>query len=210
MTAEQRLTRAEQRERTRYCLVQAAAKVFSRRGYEKASLDEVAEEAGFTKGAVYSNFASKEDLFFAVYEARVEAAVADLARRLTDAPDFPTAAEQLARDSLARRGRDDGWLAVFFEFWAHVLRNPEHRQRFSALRRRALEPMIRGVQELARERGTQLPLSPELVATANVAMGNGMQLERLSRPEEIDVETMQQVAQLLAAGFAPRRRMGAK
>ncbi|HZD71914.1 MAG TPA: helix-turn-helix domain-containing protein, partial [Actinomycetes bacterium] len=48
----------------------AARRVFARRGYHDASVEEVAEEAGFSKGAVYSNFTSKEDLFVTLLEQR--------------------------------------------------------------------------------------------------------------------------------------------
>ena len=66
-----RPTREEKKARTRAQLIDAAATVFARRGYMAASLDEVAEEAGLTKGAVYSNFDSKEDLFEAVIDDRL-------------------------------------------------------------------------------------------------------------------------------------------
>ena len=66
------LTPQRRREMTKEHLLEAAAIVFARDGFHGASLDDIAALAGFTKGAVYSNFASKEDLFFAVYERRVE------------------------------------------------------------------------------------------------------------------------------------------
>jgi AcrR family transcriptional regulator len=72
-----RFTRAEQRQRTREELIVAAERLFTGRGFHASSVDEIALEAGYTKGAVYSNFESKEDLFFAVYERRVDRVVAD-------------------------------------------------------------------------------------------------------------------------------------
>ena len=65
-----RLTRAERREQTRDDLIAAADRLFVEGGFHATSLDQIAAAAGYTKGAVYSNFASKEDLFFAVYERR--------------------------------------------------------------------------------------------------------------------------------------------
>src|SRR5207237_5785448 len=67
----ERLTPEDKKARTRAHLIDAAAAVFARRGLVAASLDEVAEEAGLTKGAVYSNFDSKEDLFQAVIDDRL-------------------------------------------------------------------------------------------------------------------------------------------
>src|ERR671936_541012 len=63
-----RLTRGERKDRTKTDLVEAARAVFLRRGFHTASLDEIAEEAGYTKGAVYSSFGSKDELFLAVLD----------------------------------------------------------------------------------------------------------------------------------------------
>ena len=66
-----RLSRAESQARTRRDLIDAATVVFARRGFGGASNAEVAEEAGYTKGAVYSNFSSKDELFLAALETRL-------------------------------------------------------------------------------------------------------------------------------------------
>jgi AcrR family transcriptional regulator len=194
-------TRAERKARTREQLVDAADRLFKRDGFHATSVDAVADEAGYTKGAVYSNFASKEELFFAVYERRLEQRVRELDRIGGDA----ASAEDSLQAAVATAGRrgEDGWMAVFFEFWAHVLRHPEHRERFAALHRRGLEPFVRGVEAFAREHDAEPPLPPELLATAHLALGNGMQLERLTRPDEIDMEAFQRVMRFLARAAAP-------
>jgi AcrR family transcriptional regulator len=117
-------TRVERKARTRSELLDAAERLFSEQGFHATSVDAVADAAGYTKGAVYSNFASKEDLFFAIYERRVDAAVTEIESRLADAGDDPTRGIEEIAAGVAARGGGDGWLAVFFEFWAHVLRNP--------------------------------------------------------------------------------------
>ena len=196
-TARTAPTRAERKAQTRTDLLECAERLFIRDGFHATSVDAVADAAGYTKGAVYSNFAGKEDLFFAVYERRVAERAAELERIVDGGP----TADAALRESVASlRGREDGWIAVFFEFWAHVLRHPEHRERFAALHRRALEPYVRGVERLAREQGAEPPLPPALMATAHLALGNGMQLERLTRPDEVDIEAIQHAAALLARG----------
>ena len=77
----ERLNRQERKSQTRERLIDAAAQVFARQGFEAASLDEVAAAAGYTKGAVYSNFASKTDLFIALIERRIEVQTAEHERR---------------------------------------------------------------------------------------------------------------------------------
>ncbi len=194
-------TREERRARTREDLIDAAERLFKRDGFHATSVDSVAEEAGYTKGAVYSNFESKEDLFFAVFERRARTRVAQLERLAAKAPSA-AAALRAGVDSAGARS-EDGWMAALFEFWAHVLRHKEHRRRFAEIRRSALAPFIRGLEELASERGSELPLDPELLATAHLALGNGMQLERLTRPGELDPEAIQQVMWLFASAAAP-------
>src|SRR5215203_4420697 len=148
------LTRAEKRERTYEELISAVEKLFIEQGFHATSVDGIAFEAGYTKGAVYSNFEAKEDLFFAVYERRAERAVVEAEQVLRE--NEPLAGlELLASGAALRRGRDDGWLAVFFEFWAHVVRNPSLRKRFARIHARATEPMNATVTGLSLERLTQ-------------------------------------------------------
>jgi AcrR family transcriptional regulator len=177
-------TRADRQARTREELVDAAESLFTANGFNATSVDAVADAAGYTKGAVYSNFESKEDLFFAVYERRIDRRVAEIEATLASGE---TAYEGLARliTELERR-HDDGWLAVFFEFWAHVLRHPELRGRFAEQHRRALEPFAAALERNAAERGERLPEDPMKLATARLAAQTGLQLERLTQPDLVD------------------------
>jgi AcrR family transcriptional regulator len=182
-----RLTRAERREQTRQELVTAAEECFVSGGFHASSVEQVADRAGYSKGAVYSNFASKEDLFFAVYERRVELALTEVVPDLRRAG-LEQASDWLATGTVERHGRDDGWLAVFFEFWAHVLRHPELRERFAAIHARFLQPLTEAVRQLAADRGLVLPtdVSAGQVALAWNAMEIGLTLERLTQPESVD------------------------
>lgn len=181
-----RLTRAEKRERTYEELLLAAEKLFVERGFHATSVDEIAFEAGYTKGAVYSNFESKEDLFFAVYERRADRGLAEVEQILRE--NGPAEGlELLASDAAQRRGRDDGWLAVYFEFWAHVVRRPELRQRFAKIHGRVAEPMTAAVERLAEERGIVMPVDARSFNVAMIAMVSGLSLERLTQPDVVDV-----------------------
>jgi AcrR family transcriptional regulator len=193
-----RLSRAERREQTRQELVSAAEACFVSRGFLSSSVDEVAERAGYTKGAVYSNFASKEDLFFAVYERRVEQALTEVVPSLRQAG-AEHAFDWLAAGAIDRHGRDDGWLAVFFEFWAHVLRHPELRERFAAIHARFLEPLAEAVRALAEDRGLGLPadVTATQVVLAWNAMEIGLGLERLTQPQTVDLVVARRLGWLL-------------
>jgi AcrR family transcriptional regulator len=190
-----RLTRAERREQTRDDLIAAADRLFVSGGFHATSLDQIAAEAGYTKGAVYSNFASKEDLFFAVYERRAAAAEAQMLELFEG--DVADGLHRLAADTSGRVNRDDGWLAVFFEFWAHVIRHPELRGRFAAIHRRLQDPAAGALERVAAERGVELPEAPLPLAVATGAMQIGLALERLTQPEVVDPALGPRMARLL-------------
>ena len=78
---------------------------------------------------------------------------------------------------------DDGWLAVFFEFWAHVLRHPELRERFAEQHRRGMLPVVGALERIAAERGERLREDPMKLAIARYAAQTGLQLERLTQPD---------------------------
>jgi AcrR family transcriptional regulator len=193
-----RLSRAERREQTRQELVIAAEACFVSQGFHASSVDEVAERAGYTKGAVYSNFAAKEDLFFAVYERRVEQVLTEVAPGLRQLG-AERAFDELATGAMHRRDPDDGWRAVFFEFWAHVVRHPELRERFAAIHARFLEPLADAVQQLAEDRGLTLPsdVTASQVAAAWNAMEVGLNLERLTQPQTVDRALARRMGRLL-------------
>ena len=182
--AVERLSRAERREQTRDDLVAAADRCFVQGGFHATSLDQIAASAGYTKGAVYSNFASKEDLFFAVYERR--AAVAEAQMTELFAGDPVAGLDRISADTSGRHGRDDGWLATFFEFWAHVIRHPELRGRFAAIHRQLQLPVARALERVAEARGAELPDAALPLAVASGAMQIGLALERLTQPEVVD------------------------
>src|ERR687898_3072056 len=166
----ERLTRAQKRERTHEELVSSAERLFVERGFHASTVDEIALEAGYTKGAVYSNFDSKEDLFFAVYEGRADKGVAEIEQVLRE--NGPAAGlELLASDAAHRRGgTDDGWLAVYFEFWAHVVRRPELRERFARIHARAAEPTTVAVERIAEGRGGVVAVEGRGLHVAVIAM----------------------------------------
>jgi AcrR family transcriptional regulator len=187
-----RMTREERRGRTREDLVDAADRLFTANGFHATTVDAIAADAGYTKGAVYSNFASKEDLFFAVYERRVDAAVRANERLLAELG-TSAAIDRAAADGASRKGRDDGWLAVFFEFWSHVLRHPELRDRFARVHARNQAPFAAALKRdgLA---PTGTDVAPDELVVAAMAMDVGLALERLVRPDAVDVTLSSRMA----------------
>jgi AcrR family transcriptional regulator len=179
--------------------------VFLRRGFFAASLDEVAEEAGFSKGAVYSNFTDKEDLLLALVEDRTELR----RRRITELvnPDAPMEAQ--AREGgeefnhILQEERD--WNPLFLEFWVCIARNPALQRRF-ATRHRAMKAAVAAlIEDRATRDGRQLPMPAENLATALFAMGNGFSLERLADPDGVPEDLFgTMIANFMAGLDAPK------
>ena len=119
-----RLDRAESRAETRRELLAAAGEVFARRGFAAATVDEIAETAGYTKGAVYYNFTDKEGLFLALFEQRIEANLHAVTAGLsqTETGRVQDAALNATIEQL--RARDPGWCLLMTEFWLYAMRNP--------------------------------------------------------------------------------------
>jgi AcrR family transcriptional regulator len=197
----------ERQAQTRLELIEAAERLFIRQGFHPTSLDAVAAQAGYTKGAVYSNFASKEDLFFAVYERRVAAFLPELERTLAGTDDIRAALLAVTSAHRARREREpDGWLAVFLEFWTYVLRHPEHRARFAEIHARYTEPFAQALSCWAEEQRVELPLDPRRLTVASTVFALGMGLERLTQPELIDADSTVEVQRLWLDGLLAQAR----
>jgi AcrR family transcriptional regulator len=129
----QPLTPERRRQQTREHLLAAAAEVFGERGFHGASLDEVAAVAGFTKGAVYSNFKSKEDLFLALFKANYEREMQALRTTLdSEVPPESRISDfvSLIRDE-TRRTRNMGLL--YQEFLLYAARNPTAREQLTQI-----------------------------------------------------------------------------
>ena len=195
-------TREERKAQTRADLIAAADRLFTRNGFHATSLDAIADEAGYTKGAVYSNFASKEDLFFAVYASRAEHGIAHVERELAAAPTGESGLDALALAAARRRGQDDGWLAVFFEFWAHVVRRPALRERFAEIHTRVQAPLVAALERHADDHGYELPDDPRKLTAALYAMQLGLSLERLTLPELVDERLGQRMGRLFLDDLA--------
>lgn len=195
--APERLTREEKKARTRVQLIDAAATVFARRGFVAASLDEVAEEAGLTKGAVYSNFDSKEDLFQTVIDARLNEPMRHRAEIIDSSmgtsEDHAMAGARVFVDTVEQE-RDLFLLAL--EFNIHVARHPELAPAFAARNREQLER----VAEIIRRRTSDdapLPLPADEMAVAVEALSQGIALQKLSDPDSVPDDLLGRVYALL-------------
>src|SRR3954451_15292456 len=141
-----RLTRPQLKQQTRDRLLEAARELFLRQGYHASSLEQVAEGAGLTKGAVYSNFTSKDDLFLALFTHRVDERIRDVeAIARGGAGDLEAIGRANARRLAARRAQEPEWGALLMEFTAYALRRPDVRRRFLTEHRRLIDAVARSM-----------------------------------------------------------------
>jgi AcrR family transcriptional regulator len=183
-----RLSRVERKEQTRSDLLHAARRVFVREGFHGASLDEIAEEAGYTKGAVYSNFADKDALFLAVLEEHYEQRVA-AQRQLFVALDdrnVEAARRAVARGIYAAYERDPAWWALVADFSTHASRDSELRDQLRELRERFLAGMAELIDLIAERHGIAYPIPLQEVARGTGALLRGLMLDWILDPDGDD------------------------
>jgi AcrR family transcriptional regulator len=207
MNVDARNRREIKQEQTRARLLEAAAAVFARRGYHVATLEEVAADAGFTKGAVYSNFESKADLFLAVFEERMAERVRRLAERRELAEgDFPSRARALADNWMQSAAEDREGFLLELELAIQAARDPELSRRFAArgtATKQALESWIGAQQE---EAGIRYELPVADLAVMMSALGLGLATEALNEPDAIRDELFGELAEYVFRVLEERAR----
>jgi AcrR family transcriptional regulator len=195
---------AELRGTARARLLDAAAAEFTEHGYAGTSLQAIAKRAGLTRGAVYWNFDSKQDLFLALLDERVDQPARELMRLTETAEaDQPTAA--LVSQGLARLVAEQAPLILLlFEHWAAAVRDPALREAFNE-RQHALRALLAHALE-ARHEATGVPLTypPERLATAVVALATGLAMNKLVDTDGTPDELHGEILDLLYDGLAYR------
>jgi AcrR family transcriptional regulator len=178
MTAE-KWTPERRRQLTREALIASGRDVFAQRGFHAASLEEIAQAAGFTRGAVYSNFENKEELFFAVLDRHVELQAAAFDALFEDSGG-PVAATDDDVVRLWRRlaaGSDPQWIALNLEFRLYALRNPDVRARYIARYHSYRDRIVTYLSEILGDldRGLLIPVA-DLAAIVDWGAGGIMEL----------------------------------
>ena len=184
MTPRRRLNRDEKRAITRARLLEAARKVFGRRGYYGASLDEIAAEAGFSKGALYYNFGGKEGLFLALLEERLQERVRIIGDAFQNEITASDAIQRVAREYLESLSQRQEFLLLYFEFWAHAVREPKFRPHLVAQLRDARQGLAKIIEDWGGERGIS-PREADRFAVAANALAVGLSVEKSVDPEAV-------------------------
>jgi AcrR family transcriptional regulator len=163
---------------TRRKLLQSAERLFARDGFEAARLEDIAAEAGYTRGAFYANFQSKEDLFFALLEQWVAQRIEEVNALLRR---HQGAAQRLRalREYYVQNARDRQLALLSLEFKLFTLRHTEAAVRFRARRQGLRSCGSELLQRLSKSLGRSLPVSSSATATALGAFSHSLLLEHL-------------------------------
>jgi len=193
------LTRRERQALTRERLIAVATEELIRSGYRGTSLERVADAAGFSKGAVYSNFASKEDLVLAVLDQRY-------LHRLDRLRDELEASPETIADRLATFSRwweelitEHGWGTLIFELASHSRDKPDVQEQMRLRERKIVDYVALLLQGEADRFGMTLAMPAHDLATVLVSLGSGLSFSSMVEPDT-PVHVMTDVARLVLLG----------
>ena len=186
-------------------LLSAALRVFAERGYRDAAVDEIAAAAGYSKGALYWHFSSKEELLSALLEERVDAPMRQLVALLESAPVEQDMSVEASREFARRLRSERDLLLLEREYWSLAIRDPQLRARYTARQAEMREAMTRGLMARARHLGTpELRMPAEDVARVVMGILGGLATDELIEPGSVRPELLGETLALVYAGLVAR------
>jgi AcrR family transcriptional regulator len=186
-------------------LLAAASRVFARSGYHGASMSEIAAEAGFSKGALYWSFASKDELFFALLDELDEHLRALITAAATAPADRDISGE-LSRDisAVLENGRDV--VLLFHEYSALAVRDPKVAVRYAERNARLRAELAASMRTRHETAGIPLALPAEQMATAVIALVDGLSIQQLTEPDAVPEDLFGQILSLIDDGMTLRAK----
>ncbi len=196
-----RLRRDEQQRQIRAQLLDAAERVFARDGYQGATVAAIAAEAGYSHGAIYSNFNGKEDLFLVLVEERIDARLARVYQAADAALSRGAEPLEAARRFVAMLQQEREAYLLLVDFWNQAVREPKAAARFAERHARLRALIGRIVEGIAHDTGAELTLPRDQVATALIALANGFTIERFADPQAAPDELFAHAIAAIVRGF---------
>jgi AcrR family transcriptional regulator len=173
-------TQAERTAETRTRLIEAAEKIFARDGFQAAKLEEIASEAGYTRGALYANFEGKEELFIALIGHETErrmAAAQRVVSNLTSQPSSQTARYQALKAGYLRSMTNQTWNVLFIEFKLFVLRHPDLKAQVTEMQTKAFATVAKTLEQIFACSDSKPPVSPLAAGMALGALANTLGID---------------------------------
>jgi TetR/AcrR family fatty acid metabolism transcriptional regulator len=182
--------RRRRREETRARLLEAAASVLARSGFDRATLDEIVREAGFSKGAFYVHFESKDDLFWAMLEERISRQQEALRGAVDHSKPMDDNVRTILSAVFGLLGDDPLWGSLFMEFHAHAARNERVRSRLDTMYE-GWRQLIVDILSASREAGRmRKDADLKFMATVLVATVEGSIIQSHLAPQSVRLEKL--------------------
>lgn len=194
-----RLTREQSRDQTRQRLLDAAQSIFLTKGFVAASVEDIVELAGYSRGAFYSNFASKSELFLQLLKRDHENVMGDM-RAIFEAGETRQQMEDSVLHYYSTHFRDNECFLLWMEAKLQAARDPEFRVGFIACMGELREATTEYIRQFSERVGTPLPLPARELAIGLLALSDGMQFSFAFDPQNVSAETTESVL----AGFFRR------
>jgi len=194
------MTREQSKANTRERLLAAARSVFASSGFHGASVDEIASQAGFSTGALYSNFDGKEDLFLVLMEREIEEHAREISEAVRARASMAERATGGARQWMTMIDREPELLLLFMEFWAYGVRDAQVRPKVAARFAQMREVLTQLIADGVRDFDLELDIPAEQLAVAIDALADGIARQKLADPDAVPDELMGTVLSLLFAG----------
>ncbi|APE34893.1 hypothetical protein BOX37_14115 [Nocardia mangyaensis] len=195
-----RLTRAESVQRTRKMLLTAAEEVFTEKGFTQASLEDIADRAGYSRGAVYANFTNKEDLFLALLGDWLDRDIEESEDILAPGGDAMQTVDSL-RGRGGNRFADHGRFVLMLEFRLYAMRNPSAAPTLRDYDRASRDWYARSTRRVIEGMGLSLPASAEQMALVALALEHGIALLAHTDPEAISQDSFLDAVTLLGTAL---------
>jgi AcrR family transcriptional regulator len=190
-------------------LLTAALRVFARRGYRQAGVDEIAAEAGYSKGALYWHFAGKEELLLALIEERIDAPARKLVALLASAPPDRDMSVEATREFARQRDGQREAMLLEREYWSVAIRDPELRARYAERQTELRGAFAAALEARARHLGTPaLQMPAEEVARIVMSVIGGLGIDELVEPGSVRPELLGEALAVVYAGLVARASTG--
>jgi AcrR family transcriptional regulator len=184
-----RRSRAEQRAETRERLLESATTLFARQGITGTSVEEIADAAGYTRGAFYSNFRDKDELVLELLDRHVERNVEQLTETFEQDRSGALLVQRLTEESADRSDAALHRVVLNLEFWLYAVRNPANRERLAELQRTNLRAVVEIVDGQAAQLDLAMPFPAEHAAKIVTALADGLAFHALLDPESYPPDT---------------------
>ncbi|MEW6978430.1 TetR/AcrR family transcriptional regulator [Bacillus pumilus] len=187
----QRKTQKERKEETRKLLLKSAVENFAKYGFHGVSIDKMTEHAGFSKGAFYAHFHSKEEIFLALLEEQMQLHVEKINAFLAEKPSLLHLPEKMNQYSLYILEANRTWSLLNMEFLLYAMRNEEVRYKWSDMILQSVKQIAQSIEKLIKKENVTCTLSSEEMAWTILSLENGMAIFHYINQDHIPLDLLE-------------------